>query len=444
MTTRGRKSRPEILIDEAPSSPAIPISQDHLITATRPCTPGAPELEGVPPAWLDRMLVATTALPVQDGEAAVAQAIVTALSEILPHAGVGVCLVGTPESRLRPSSVTRTGDADGAPPSNAQRVFRYAPPGRDPLDGPMDPTRIFPGFAHERVLEAEGGGTTLHLGSDREADVSEAGPLAHILGRARDALGRGLIFARAHEKATTDAADLRALSNHMVQAEKLAGLGQIAAGVVHELNNPLTSIVAYTDYLLKRAATSGTSPEDIERLRRIGESANRMLRFTRDLVTYARPSKEAPVPVHIHAVLDQGLAFCEHILAKAQVTVERRFVKDDLEVRGMPEQLAQVFVNLITNACHAMPRHGAELLVTTHLDVSHVAVHVEDNGHGIAPEHLAQIFVPFFTTKSDGHGTGLGLSIVKKIVDNHNGEIWAENRLPKGARFVVLLPLSGR
>ncbi len=481
MSSGRRRNRPGIVPEraaEGPPSPPDPSDREHLITSTRACAPEGGGLDAVPPSWLERMLVATTALPVQEGEEAVAQAIVTALSDILPHAGVGVCLVRTPDSRLRPSSssaarsAARAKGAEAATAAIAQRVFRYTPPGRDPLDDVRDPTRLFPGFARERILEAGGGGTTIHVASDRQADTSETGPLAHILMRAQEALARGLHFARAHAKATTDAADLRALSDHMVQAEKRAVLGQLAAGIVHELNNPLTSIVAYTDYLMKRAATSGTNSEDVERLRRIGESANRMLRFTRDLVTYARPSKEVPVPVSIHAVLEQALAFCEHVLAKAHVTVERRFARPegeasgsppgvapagatlsrvpgaptrgDLEVRGMPEQLAQVFVNLITNACHAMPTEGGSLVLATYLDVSHVAIHVEDSGHGIAPEHLTQIFVPFFTTKSDGHGTGLGLSIVRNIVDNHNGEIWAENRLPRGTRFVLLLPLLGR
>ena len=105
----------------------------------------------------------------------------------------------------------------------------------------------------------------------------------------------------------------------MIQADKLATFGQVAAGVVHELNNPLTSIVAYSDYLIRkrRRASAGADAEDVERLRRISESANRMLRFTRDLVSYARPSGGAPGPVVLHAVIDRAIAFCEHVLSAA-------------------------------------------------------------------------------------------------------------------------------
>jgi two-component system, NtrC family, sensor kinase len=229
----------------------------------------------------------------------------------------------------------------------------------------------------------------------------------------------------------------------MVQAEKLASLGQLAAGVVHELNNPLTSIVAYTDWLIRKAGPNGDA-DSLERLRRIGESASRILRFTRDLVAYARPSSEVPVPVSIHNVIDQALAFCEHVLAEHSARVERSFADSVPPVRGMPEQLAQVFVNLFTNACHAMPDDGGVLSVGSVLseDGAKVCILVEDNGHGVASEHLTAIFTPFFTTKGDGKGTGLGLSIVKNILDNHGAEIRAERSSLGGARFVLVFPVN--
>jgi len=229
-----------------------------------------------------------------------------------------------------------------------------------------------------------------------------------------------------------------------VQAEKLASLGQLAAGVVHELNNPLTSIVAYTDWLIRKAGPTG-DPDSLERLRRIGESASRILRFTRDLVAYARPSSEVPVPVSLHNVMEQALAFCEHVLAEHGAHVERRFAETAPPVRGMPEQLAQVFVNLFTNACHAMPQVDGQLSVSSAMtrDGRKIEVTVEDNGHGISPEHLPSIFTPFFTTKGDGRGTGLGLSIVKNILDNHGAEIRAERSTLGGARFVLVFPTGG-
>jgi signal transduction histidine kinase len=122
--------------------------------------------------------------------------------------------------------------------------------------------------------------------------------------------------------------------------------------------------------------------------------------------------------------------------------VERRFGADVLAVRGISEQLVQVFVNLFTNASQAAPPQDGCVVVTTSLDVGdrRVRVVVEDNGTGIAPEHVEQVFLPFFTTKGDRHGTGLGLSIVRSIVEGHEGEIRVESEAGRGTRFVIDLP----
>lgn len=384
-------------------------------------------------SMLERLVVAACESPVKDGEEAVVHHFIETLGEVFPEAGVGACLVPAPASHSSPDL--------SRPAPVEQQVWRSLPEGEEQRAEGRDPTRLFPGYAYERVLAAETHGTTLHVACDDPSIDEEGSSLLVVAERAARLLGRNLELARNHAKATNDARDLRALSSHMVQAEKLASLGQIAAGVVHELNNPLTSIVAYTDWLLRKAGPNG-EPDSVERLRRIGESASRILRFTRDLVAYARPSSEVPVPVAVHSVLDQALAFCEHVLAEHGAKVERAY-GELMPVKGMPEQLAQVFVNLFTNACHAMPADGGQLRVATSLDAARerVVIVVDDNGHGISAEHAAQIFVPFFTTKVDGRGTGLGLSIVKNIVDGHGGDIRAERGALGGARFVLTFPV---
>lgn len=399
-------------------------------------------------AWLDRLVVAACEMPVASGEAAVVEFLVRELSEIFPDCGVGACFVPAPISTATPTLRP-----------NEQRLFKYVPEGQETRAVGMDPTRLFPGYQFERVLEVSGklagtavgdrpsvdaimeeGSTTLHLASDDPQLEVDSSPMMHVIRRGVLAMSRGLAFARVHARATADARELRALSSHMMQAEKLASLGQLAAGVVHELNNPLTSIVAYTDWLIRKQGPSG-DPDSLERLRRIGESSSRILRFTRDLVAYARPSSEVPVPIAIHGVIEQALAFCEHVLAEHGANVARIFADALPPVRGMPEQLAQVFVNLFTNACHAMPQTGGRLFVSSTLSPEgRVVIAVEDNGHGIAHEHLASIFTPFFTTKGDGRGTGLGLSIVRNIMDNHGAEIRAERSVEGGARFVLIFP----
>jgi signal transduction histidine kinase len=380
-----------------------------------------------PSAWLDRLLATASELPLTQGDEAVVSAICEALVSILPDCAAGVCLP------------RRDGE---------QLVLTRLPLGHIPRSAAVDPTRLFASYACERILDIAGlPGATLHLAGDDPALDDDHGPIAHLAWRATGVLGSAVASARAY--ATCDALrrELRAVEAHAIQADKLASFGQIAAGLVHELNNPLTSIAAYSDYLLKKAMARGESnTEDTERLRRIGASADRMLRFTRDLVSYARPSNDVAVLVPLHAVVEQALAFCEHVIIEAGAVVERGFGADVLTVRGMPEQIAQVFVNLLTNACHAVPKRGGRIQVSlSPTDHGRAAcVIVEDNGHGIAPEHLSHVFAPFFTTKGKGRGTGLGLSIVKNIVENHGGTIRVESEAAWGTRFVIQLPLAVR
>ena len=415
---------------------SVPISRESRVSVGN-----AVDVEA---AWLDRLVVAACEMPVHEGETAVVEFMVRSLGEIFPECGVGACLV--PPAPEAPSSASDISRQRAVLAPVEQQLFKYTPEGEERRGLGMDPTRLFPGFAFERVLEVSTG-STLHLSSDDPQLDDDDSPIMHVVRRAALAMGRGLGLARGHAKATSDARDLRTLNAHMVQSEKLASLGQIAAGVVHELNNPLTSIVAYTDWLIRKQGVTpgGGDPDSLERLRRIGESASRILRFTRDLVAYARPSSEVPVPVSLHTVIEQALAFCEHVLAQHGAEVTRTFAHSAPPVRGMHEQLVQVFVNLFTNACHAMPAEGGRLAVITELvdEGRGLAVYVDDNGHGISPDHLAQIFAPFFTTKVDGRGTGLGLSIVKNIMDNHAAEIRAERAEGGGARFVLVFPVQG-
>jgi signal transduction histidine kinase len=427
---------------------------EEVATTTRPT------LTESPAHWLDRLIVVMQDLPFAEGPESVMRAFIEALGAIIPECAVGIRM-----------PIPGDADRDGTAREKAQKELRSEPPsGEVPIH--PDTTRMFPELAHERsvCLTAELSSGALHFASADPSLDDDRAPIVHFLHRASLAAGDVLRRARADERVTRLEADLRALNMHMVQAEKLASLGQIAAGMVHELNNPLTSIVAYTDYLLRRAQRTNADPDDTERLRRIAGSANRMLRFTRDLVSYARPSSEVAVPVPLHTVIHQALAFCEHELSQAEVTVDCQFDPSVGSVRGMPEQLAQIFVNLVTNACHAMAPPGGEaprapapaaqgaavpegvaapaadnrgrLTISTELvdNSARVRVTVADTGHGISASHLPMVFAPFFTTKGAGRGTGLGLSIVKNIVENHSGTIRAESEPPRGTRFIVVLP----
>lgn len=237
-----------------------------------------------------------------------------------------------------------------------------------------------------------------------------------------------------------DVTELRQLESQVIHAEKLATLGQLAAGVVHELNNPLTSISVYSDYLWKKGVASGAAAADVEKLRRIVESADRVLKFTRDLVTYARPATEHPIPVCVHEVLDQSVSFCEHVIEDTGAVVLKNYSAGSPQVIGIKGQLVQVFVNLITNACHAMPLGAGRLtLETISAPDERIVVRVVDNGRGIPEDNLARIFEPFFTTKGEGKGTGLGLSIVKNLVERHGGTISTSSEIGAGTVFEVNL-----
>jgi two-component system NtrC family sensor kinase len=399
---------------------------DQEVSAPHPRVPDI-----VPAAWVDRLLLASLDLPLEGGERAVVVAMVDALAAILPGHAAGACFVPAPGAEL-----------------SERLVVRRLPEGLVETPAGIDPTRVFPYLAHEHVAPVAGSttGSTLHVASDVDGLDRDVSPAVHLVERAAMALGRALVHARQIATLVDVRRDVRAIEDRLIQADKLATFGQIAAGVVHELNNPLTSIVAYSDFLIRKAlaseASQGRDEDDVERLRRISESANRMLRFTRDLMSYARPSSAVVGPVVLHAAIDQAVAFCEHILAGAKMTVERRYGPDVLMVRGVSEQLVQVFVNLLTNASQAAAAGGGTVVLITAVDATarRIRVEIRDDGTGIPPENLSQVFAPFFTTKSERHGTGLGLSIVRSIVLSHDGDIRAESQPGSGAMFVLELP----
>ncbi|MBX3246945.1 MAG: PAS domain-containing protein [Myxococcales bacterium] len=287
------------------------------------------------------------------------------------------------------------------------------------------------------VREAFRGNTALDsfetgLVRDDGATVRMSAHLVSVLGRDGE-IDSVLVIGR-------DLTELRELEGQVQHAEKLATLGQLAASVVHELNNPLTSISVYSDYLLRKSETDEALAKDREKLERIVQASERVLRFTRDLVAYARPSTEEPSALHLGEVVEQSLGFCEHVIAQAGAKVQTLVEPDLPTVAGVRAQLHQVFVNLVTNACHAMPTGAGRLQVEVRRSGDGVVVRVADNGSGIPSERLERIFEPFYTSKGEGRGTGLGLSIVRKIVQQHGGRIHVKSLLGDGTVFDVWLP----
>jgi len=239
-----------------------------------------------------------------------------------------------------------------------------------------------------------------------------------------------------------DMSQIEALQQQVVRAERLATLGELAAGVVHELNNPLTSITVYAEYLVRKLEAQGAEPPDVEKLRRIGASAQRILRFSRDLVQYARPSGRDLQPIDLAVVVRQSVSICEHLIERGGVTFGVEVDPELPVIQAVGGQLEQVLINLITNAVHAV-ENGGRVVVRAQTDGSStVWLEVADSGPGIAEADREKIFEPFFTTKPDGKGTGLGLPIVRNIVDQHRGEIRVSRSDLGGAAFRVILPIA--
>jgi PAS domain S-box-containing protein len=232
---------------------------------------------------------------------------------------------------------------------------------------------------------------------------------------------------------------LRALQERAEHAQKLAELGKLAAGVVHELANPLTAVAAYSENLFTKFSFSGADPGDLEKLKRIREATVRLQRLSRDLMAYARPPTEHREEVDVRVLLEEAARFCEPALAKAGARLEKR-MEPVPPVWGQKGSLLQVFVNLITNAAQALPGEGGEVTLELAPAGRQVSVRVRDSGAGMPEEVRQRIFEPFFTTKRDGAGTGLGLPIVQGIVSRHGGAVAVESEPGKGTTFTVLLP----
>ena len=285
-------------------------------------------------------------------------------------------------------------------------------------------SRLSPAGPGELPLLGEGG-----LGLDRAAVAFER--LAAAL-----AEERGRLAAKVDEltRANRDLADAR---ESLLRSEKLATVGRLAAGLAHEVGNPLGAIAGYAE-IARRRLPPGADPELGESVQRIAQAAERIDRTVRDLLDFARPVPLTLRPVSVSAALDAAVRLAR---------VQSRFRKVDLEldlpadlspVLADEHHLAQLFLNLLLNAGDAMQGSG-RMRVLARAAAGGVQVEVADTGPGIAREDLPRVFDPFYTTKDPGEGTGLGLSICHRIAETFGGSIEAENGPSGGAVFRIRL-----
>jgi signal transduction histidine kinase len=241
-----------------------------------------------------------------------------------------------------------------------------------------------------------------------------------------------------------DALDqLRRAQSQLVRSEKLASIGQLVAGIAHEINNPVNAIVNTVGPLEEAVANIGQDPdaaqEVVDMIRVVQRGAQRTKAIVSALHNYSRTDDESIVDFDIDRSIDDSLELLRHLL-KGNVTVEKKYSNPG-RVRGHAGQVNQVFMNLLTNAAQALAgRDSATITIETSGDADGVEVKIFDNGPGIPPDVLPRIWDPFFTTKDVGEGTGLGLSIVHELVERHGGTIDCHTKIGEGTTFTVKLP----
>jgi two-component system NtrC family sensor kinase len=237
------------------------------------------------------------------------------------------------------------------------------------------------------------------------------------------------------------------LSGQLVQAAKLASVGELAAGIAHEINNPLAIIAeeagVLKDSLDPSLADADDEPLDVEEhLGAIHDAVFRCRDITRKLLTFVRETEMKLEVQSLHGILDEVLdVMLGNELCISNVTVERRYDARVPRILTDRNQLVQVFVNLVKNAMDAMPG-GGHITVSTQFRDGTVSVSVKDTGCGMPPENLEKVFMPFFTTKEPGRGTGLGLSVSYTIIRGLGGQFYVTSAPGRGSTFTVELPLA--
>jgi PAS domain S-box-containing protein len=226
--------------------------------------------------------------------------------------------------------------------------------------------------------------------------------------------------------------EIEQLEKQLLQADKLATIGQLASGVAHEINNPLGNISLYAQMLLKKIDDESTR----NKLNIINDEANRAAHIVKGLLDFARQSEPSMIPTDINGEISKVLSILEHELKYIKVNT---ILQQIPLINCDPGQISQVIMNILTNSIQAITVNG-NITIETRLENNNVEIIIIDNGCGISEENLNRIFDPFFTTKKRGEGTGLGLSISYGIIKSHNGSIDVKSEVGKGTTFIIKLP----
>ncbi|MGD9007496.1 MAG: ATP-binding protein [Desulfobacteraceae bacterium] len=232
----------------------------------------------------------------------------------------------------------------------------------------------------------------------------------------------------------------RLMELQIAQADKLASLGQLSAGVAHEINNPMGIILGYTQLLLREESPDSEKHSD---LKIIEKHVKNCKAIVEDLLSFSRSSKTEEKKHKIHEIIDEVLNFVKQHAKVEHLEIIRKYDEEVPVILLDEKKIKQVFINLIMNASHAIGGSGT-IEIRTNYDQPNesIQVQVSDSGHGISKANMKRIFDPFFTTKPTGEGTGLGLSVSYGIIKNHGGEITVESEPGEGSTFTVILPVK--
>ena len=249
--------------------------------------------------------------------------------------------------------------------------------------------------------------------------------------------------------AIEDVTDRVALAQEVQQAEKLAVVGQLAAGIAHQIGTPLNVISGSAEYLMMESGGEKPRPQELDI---IIAQTDRITKLIQQLLNFARPARMELRSLDLGKLLEGLLTLTEHQIAKEGISVKAEFGSDLPPILGDANQLEQAFLNIVINAWHAMPDGGRLSLATRAVPATErhrrvgraaqlgVEVVIADTGMGIAPENMPKIFDPFFSTKGVGKGTGLGLAISRRIVEDHHGSIDVDSAVGRGTTFSIWLP----
>ncbi len=233
-----------------------------------------------------------------------------------------------------------------------------------------------------------------------------------------------------------DISELQTIEHQMRQSDRLATVGQLAAGVAHEIGNPLTSISSLVQLLERRME----NPDHIAKLGRIRSNIERITKIVHELVDFTRPQATDVQAVQINDVVQSAVGLMSYDNRSQKIKIDLELTPSLPRVKASPDKLHQVMVNLLVNAFDAMKEEGDKIRIVTSENPSSVAVKVEDNGGGMHPEVMDKIFEPFFTTKDVGKGTGLGLSVSHGIINSMNGSLNVSSLPGEGASFLIEIP----